>query len=207
MRFLVLLLTLSTAASAQFDTGLPYQSKYRVGKFLTAGGTLLTAHTDGPTVAIGRVWQGAGVMNLVSAELDPQGSGKFEWRKELAPVITMFLAGAANGVAEDLQFHYGEFENTFPNANPEFWNPDLSWRNKYLNGDPGQGPAYFGSTTFLASTTDGYHAAVAARTFLLTTTICISPERRGWKPFLKRTLLYTASYAAGFELMYAGIIR
>ena len=47
----------------------------------------------------------------------------------------MFLAGAFNGVSQDLLFHYNEFETTFPHADPQFWDPEISWVNKYKNGE------------------------------------------------------------------------
>ncbi len=39
----------------------------------------------------------------------------------------------------------------------DWWSEHKSWINKYKNGDPNQGPAFFGSTTFLVFMTDGWH--------------------------------------------------
>ena len=79
---------------------------------------------------------------------------KLKFSEEFAPVTTMFMAGAFNGVSQDLLFHYNEFESTFPTANAQFWNPELSWTNKYKNGDPLQGAKFPGSTTIFVGTTD-----------------------------------------------------
>jgi len=38
-----------------------------------------------------------------------------------------------------------------------FINPEVSWRNKYKNGDPLQGPKFIGSRTFLVWVTDLWH--------------------------------------------------
>lgn len=38
-----------------------------------------------------------------------------------------------------------------------WWNPNISWKNKYKNNDPTQGPKFFGSTTFLVWLTDAWH--------------------------------------------------
>ena len=119
----------------------------------------------------------------------------------------MFLAGAVNGVNQDILFHYHEFESTFPNANPQFWDPDISWRNKYLNGDPTQGEKFLGSSTIFAGFTDGYHSTILARNLFITTSICLSPQTRGWKPFLTKTFIYSLSYGLGFELVYAKLIK
>jgi hypothetical protein len=70
----------------------------------------------------------------------------------------MFVSGASYGISETLVFRYNRFQAMHPGARPGYWNPQQSWRNKYKNEDPAQGPAFFGSTTFLAWTTDGYHA-------------------------------------------------
>lgn len=194
-----------------FDTGLEYRHKLQVGKGAVLGGLTLMNYTQGPTQGIGTVWLAGGAMNLISAkqeaiyyEYEPT---TIQWRKEIAPIVSMFLAGAANGVNQDLLFHYHEFESTFPNANPQYWNPDISWRNKYLNGDPAQGEKFLGSSTIFSGFTDGYHSTILARNLFITTSICLSPQTRGWKPFLTKTLVYSLSYGLGFELVYATIIK
>ena len=214
MRSLVVYLLLSPLicfSQLSFDTGNTHRDKYVVGAFATIGGLTLINYTDGPTEAIGAFWLAGGVANIVSGEIEseyrdyrPTG---IVWKKEVLPITTMFLAGAVNGVNQDLLFHYHEFENTFPRANPQFWDPSISWRNKYRNGDPSQGEAFPGSSTIFVGVTDGYHATVAARNIMITTTICISSESRGWKPFITRTLIYSLSYGLGFELMYNKIIK
>jgi len=213
MRPLLLLLFLSCSNfySQYFDTGLSYNHKLQVGKGATIAGLTLINHTDGPTEVIGAFWLAGGVMNLVSAEQEANyfeyGPDEIQWRKEIAPIATMFLAGAANGLNQDLLFHYHEFESTFPNANPQFWDPELSWRNKYLNGDPAQGERFPGSSTIFAGFTDGYHSTIMTRNLFITTSICLSPQTRGWKPFLTKTLVYSLSYGLGFELVYNKLIR
>lgn len=214
MRLLVtylLSLPLLSFAQPSFDTGNSHRDKYVVGGLATVGGLALINYTDGPTEAIGAFWLAGGVANIVSGEIESEYMGyrptEIEWKKEALPITTMFLAGALNGVNQDLLFHYHEFENTFPNANPEFWDPRISWRNKYENGDPAQGEAFPGSSTIFVGVTDGYHATVAARNIMITTTICLSPENRGWKPFVTRTLIYSLSYGLGFELVYGKLIK
>ena len=208
---LLLFLSCSNLYSQYFDTGLEYRHKLQVGKGAVIGGMALINHTDGPTEAIGAFWLAGGIMNLVSAEQEANyyeyEPTEVQWRKEIAPIATMFLAGAANGLNQDLLFHYHEFESTFPNANPQFWDPDLSWRNKYLNGDPAQGEKFPGSSTIFAGFTDGYHSTILTRNLFITTSICLSPQTRGWKPFLTKTLVYSLSYGLGFELVYNKLIR
>ena len=58
---------------------------------------------------------------------------EFRLIEEIPSMSAMFLAGAFNGVSQDLLFHYNEFETTFPNANSQYWDPEISWANKYKN--------------------------------------------------------------------------
>tara|TARA_R100001509_G_scaffold17744_1_gene8919 strand:+ start:846 stop:1487 length:642 start_codon:yes stop_codon:yes gene_type:complete len=213
MRLLLLFLVISSGATAQlrFDTGNSHRDKYWVGTAATLGGMALINYTDGPTEAIGAFWMAGGVANLVSGEIESEYLEYYptdmKWKREILPVTSMFLAGALNGVNQDLLFHYHEFQNTFPNANPDFWDPSISWVNKYKNGDPLQGEAFPGSSTIFVAATDGYHATVAGRNLMITTAICLSPKTKGWKPFVKRTLLYSLSYGLGFELVYGKLIK
>ena len=214
MKKLLLILLCFSYLNSQaqyFDTGLEYKHKIQVGKGVTLGGLALMNYTKGPTEAIGAVWAVGGAMNFISAKQEDNYYKyepiKIQWRKEIAPITAMFIAGAVNGVNQDLLFHYNEFESTFPNANPQFWNPDISWRNKYLNGDPAQGEKYPGSSTIFAGFTDGYHSTILTRNLFITTSICLSPQTRGWKPFLTKTLIYSLSYGLGFELVYSKLIK
>ena len=56
----------------------------------------------------------------VESEYRGYSPSDMKWKKEVLPITAMFLAGAFNGVNQDLLFHYQEFQSTFPNANPEF---------------------------------------------------------------------------------------
>ena len=52
-------------------------------------------------------------------------------KKYIVPASLVFVAGGFEGAMDGLQFHYDK-----PN---QFWNPDISWTNKYKNNDPFQG--------------------------------------------------------------------
>lgn len=66
----------------------------------------------------------------------------------------LMLAGACNGVMDALQFHYSK---TGFSEESRFWNPKVSWENKWKGGDPKNGPAFFLSTSALVFLTDGWH--------------------------------------------------
>lgn len=69
----------------------------------------------------------------------------------------MAIYGTARGVNQVQTHKYNAFKARHPKANDNYCNPSLSYKRKYKNGDPAQGPAYFGSTTFLVATTDLWH--------------------------------------------------
>lgn len=126
-----------------------------------------------------------------------------QFKKELPSYITTFLAGAFEGTSETLKWHYYEFEEAFPNANSQFWDPKYSYQNKYKNGITAMGPKFFGSTSFLVWTTDGYHMSNFGRNSLLFTTLVIHPrEKKKFKFYMVDLLAHLLIYKAGFHLTY-----
>ena len=127
-------------------------------------------------------------------------------------IITMtatFLAGAVNGINQDIQYHYSEFERTFPKANPQFWNPAISWENKHEWKD-GQivGSKFPMSRNILAFTTDGKHATDTARRLLTTASIVFSySKKKNWKHYVLDAIILTAIRNLGFHLTYSLIIK
>lgn len=67
------------------------------------------------------------------------------------------LSGVFDGIVETLDHHYYLFEGKFPDANPNYWNKGVSWKNKWKNGNPEDGEKFPGSSTIFVSLTDGYH--------------------------------------------------
>lgn len=81
----------------------------------------------------------------------------------IAILALSFLAGLADGTRDVLSFRYSRSifpqsaDEQFLGAGEIFWNPDISWRNKWKNGDPEQGERFPGSSTVLVWTTDAWH--------------------------------------------------
>lgn len=46
-------------------------------------------------------------------------------------LILIFISGSCNGVMDKLSFHYERSIFSSKNFNKHFWNPNLSWENKY----------------------------------------------------------------------------
>ena len=70
-------------------------------------------------------------------------------------VITLILiSAAANGLYDRIQFHWN-LTPTWIAERPNFWNPKISWKNKYKKDL--ETPNFFLSTTLLVFLTDGIH--------------------------------------------------
>ena len=51
--------------------------------------------------------------------------------------LLISLAAFCNSIMDVTSFHYEQ--SYFIRFNPKYWNPQYSWKNKYVNGDPKQG--------------------------------------------------------------------
>lgn len=76
----------------------------------------------------------------------------------------VFCAGISNAVQDTLVHHYSTSifpqnqQETTLGAGPIFWNPELSWKNKYTDWDGGiRTPRFPLSTTALVFLTDAWH--------------------------------------------------
>ena len=70
--------------------------------------------------------------------------------------LSFVLASICEAVMDTLQFHY--ISSIFKNfENNIFWDPEVSWRNKYKDGDPKKGPKFLFSDTLFVGITDAWH--------------------------------------------------
>ena len=126
-------------------------------------------------------------------------------------------AGMANGITDSLQFHYST--SFAADYNPDFWDPDISWRNKYKKDAQGDlvkplVPRYFGSTTFLVAFTDAWHLFKMIHYALIRIALCVAlvmiisaiyAPAEIWKRAAVFIGLYVGLWliqAAGFHLFY-----
>lgn len=143
---------------------------------------------------------------------------------------SVFVSGLLDGTIESISYHYDNgFKARFPNVNDQFWNPAISWTNKYKNGDCTQGEKFTGSTTVFVFTTDAYHLLRTCKRTLdgvalvyyadktlfskqpcpNTIDLNIPPvpkkvaNRKKVKRFVGDVLLMTAVRSVGFNLTYA----
>lgn len=66
-------------------------------------------------------------------------------------IVLSILSGFFKAICDTSEEGVLKFKNTF------FWIKDLSWRNKWKNQDRKQGEAFWGSSRWFVSFTDGWH--------------------------------------------------
>lgn len=66
-----------------------------------------------------------------------------------------FLSALFKAVEQKILFHYNN--SIFKRYNALFWNPEISWRNKWKDGVKSKGERFLFSSTILVWTTDAFH--------------------------------------------------
>lgn len=80
--------------------------------------------------------------------------------------LLFVLSGMFEAVMDKLQFHYGQ--SVFKNfKNQLFWDPEVSWKNKYEDGDPMKGERFFLSKSLFVGFTDAWHLFKLFRTLTI----------------------------------------
>ena len=135
-------------------------------------------------------------------------SGQWVDRNTAIRCGLMFVSGMADGTAETLRVNYSDFKAVFPKANDSYWNPSISWHNKWKNGDIRQGEKFPLSSTALVFTTDGYHQIRMIRnsTMIAAITIPIG-KKKNWKGYVAEAGLSYISYTLGFTLTWDLIFK
>ncbi len=122
-------------------------------------------------------------------------------KEHLPSAIMTFLGGMSDGMRDGTMFRND-------GAGP-WWNGKVSWTNKYKNNDPTQGPAFFGSTTFLVAMTDAPHAFNFLTHRFNSMALVLSPGTKGLS-FGKKLLIgfgYGLTRQLGHTLVYEGLFK
>ena len=125
----------------------------------------------------------------------------------------MLVSGMLDGTIESITYHYDKgFKPHFPKINNQFWDPSISWQNKYKNGNCALGPKFMGSTNMFVCTTDAYHMLRTTKRavdgFALVYYINQScsekkaARNKKWKNMATDFLILTAIRCVGFNLTY-----
>lgn len=118
------------------------------------------------------------------------------WRAVLSGSLAG-LSGAAWGMHETVSHHYGRFEKRFPNANPQYFNPALSWENKYHSRIP------FARTLGVVGTDFKHLTATVHRVTLFGAgiSIAIGEKRPAWH-YVANVAASGLGFVAGFHGVY-----
>lgn len=135
-----------------------------------------------------------------------------KWKDYLITGSAMFVSGMLDGTKESISYHYHRgFKKRLPGVNDKFWNPEISWKNKYKNGDCNLGPKFTGSTNALVFTTDAYHMlrtgqraidGLALAYYVNKTCTENRSREKKWKTVTKDFLILTAIRCIGFNVTY-----
>jgi GR25 family glycosyltransferase involved in LPS biosynthesis len=129
------------------------------------------------------------------------------WKLSNNKLITgglLVLSGAAKGFNETLEFNWHGFAAVFPKANPKWFYPQQSFKNKYKDGDRTKGEKFPLSSSVLVMLTDQYHLNNFIHRGAITAALVVKIGE-GKKPFLHYVidvLYYTLCYQAGFGGVY-----
>jgi len=123
--------------------------------------------------------------------------------------ILLIIAGVSKAIMDTINFHY--YDSIFYGGrfNRFFWNPSVSYLNKYkdFNG-LNKIPRFFGSTTFLVWTTDAWHLFQMIKQITLTVGMLILGfySKEWWDLTLFWVLGYIV-YTSIFELFFSKIFK
>jgi hypothetical protein len=109
--------------------------------------------------------------------------------------LFLFLAGASKGVMDIINFKF--YRSVFTKfKNRRFFDMKNSWRNKWQNGNPANGEAFFLSSTALVWTTDAWHLVQFFMIKFIFLAVLLYGEFNMWD------LVGIWSYHAGFWVTY-----
>jgi hypothetical protein len=116
----------------------------------------------------------------------------------------LVISGAAKGFNETLEFNWKGFAAVFPKANPKWFYPQQSFKNKYKDGDPEKGEKFPLSTSALVMFTDQYHLNnfIQRGSMTAALVIKIGERKKPFRHYVFDALYYTACYQVGFGSVY-----
>lgn len=129
-------------------------------------------------------------------------------KKEVPSFAAMFVSGMADGLNQTLEYRYSNFKKIFPNANDKFWNPAISWTNKWKNGVESNGEKFIGSSSVFVAFTDGYHATRLVEHLGMSGSVALKInlfQKKRWYFYVIDVARYWIVNRIGFVLVYDGV--
>jgi hypothetical protein len=125
--------------------------------------------------------------------------------------VLQAISGAARGYEQTVAYHYSSFKRIHPNINDQFFDPAISWKNKYKNGDPNEGSAYFLSTSVLVWTTDFKHlmdmTSNVPNYICITLPFCTKHGNLKWTQIASRIFIIFITREIAFNTVYSVIYK
>ena len=119
-------------------------------------------------------------------------------------LLLIFLAGLCKALSDTISFKFGI--SKFSNLPYSYWNPVISWKNKYKNGDKKQGEKFLFSTTALCFTTDAWHLFNFLQYSFFTLAILTFPDFNflpyALIDFIAAFFILKLTFSSGFTLGY-----
>ena len=127
-------------------------------------------------------------------------------------LIFLSLAAICNAIMDTLQFHFYDsiFEKDIKTSSKwnQYWNPNISWRNKYINGEVAWGrKKILNIINYPVFLTDGWHlfkSLMLSFLFLSIFTFNIKLDYWYYLPVL--FIVYKTVWGMIFELFYKHIL-
>ncbi|HMN90249.1 MAG TPA: hypothetical protein PKD70_06110 [Saprospiraceae bacterium] len=133
------------------------------------------------------------------------------WKKLILAGAFIIAAAFCNAVMDKLQFHYSS--SIFPRKGEillgkshDWWNPAVSWRNKYKNWPNDARPAFPFAKTALVFLTDAWHFAKCLMIILISAGVAIVTQR---KPIhaVAAFFIYYAIFSIAFEFVFRWLLE
>jgi len=145
-----------------------------------------------------------GIIILVLISLNSFAQG--DLKDYLIPAGSVFISGISEGLNHTLIYTYYNFKDKHPTANDKFWNPDLSWRNKYKKWPEDTRAAFLFSKSILVPLTDADHLSRAVSRWSgmigFSYRFTIIGVKQKWYIYLINGLALYSINRIGFNLSY-----
>jgi len=116
--------------------------------------------------------------------------------------VLLIIAGIANAIMDTLQFRF--YGSVFKKLPGKWWDPKISWRNKWKDGDPQNGEKFWGSSRWFVRFTDAWHFFQSITwTCLMVAIVLYSEIFVWWVDFILFYFVFTSS----FSLFYSTIFK
>lgn len=128
-------------------------------------------------------------------------NAQFKIKEYKTSLILTGVSGLFDGFRDASQF--GRIKNAGP-----YFNGLHSWKLKYKDGNPQNGPAFFGSTTFLVMLTDAPHLSNSISSILDGMAVSYAPKTEGtFGHKLLVTALYVVVKNIGHNIIYGIVFK